>query len=152
MEEGLQNIMTQYNGIDYGHGLTNIDASSGIRYGVINQHRVLQAWCDSSEPVYSDSDRDEIDDTAEPSAFVYNRDGYQMESDSYGDIFICKSPYYTYAQFCSPCAPGACHLEHPLDNTEQNNRCYCLGHDWFDESRASYRVFSVETGLEILPE
>lgn len=39
-------------GIDYGMGRTNIDHATGIRYGVISQHSVLQAWCDSSEPDY----------------------------------------------------------------------------------------------------
>lgn len=39
-------------GIDYGLGTTNIDRENGIRYGVIHQHELLQAWCDSSEPDY----------------------------------------------------------------------------------------------------
>lgn len=39
-------------GIDYGMGNTNIDKETGIRYGVIHQHEVLQAWCDSSESDY----------------------------------------------------------------------------------------------------
>ncbi len=37
---------------DYGMGLTNIDKETGIRYGVISQHEVLQAWADSSEAYY----------------------------------------------------------------------------------------------------
>lgn len=41
-------------GIDYGLGVTNIDLQTGIRYGVINQHEVLQAWCDSSEADYGE--------------------------------------------------------------------------------------------------
>lgn len=39
-------------GIDYGMGQTNIDHETGIRYGVIHQHHVLQAWCDGSEGDY----------------------------------------------------------------------------------------------------
>lgn len=41
-------------GIDYGMGLANIDHATGIRFGVINQNEVLQAWCDSSEPYYGE--------------------------------------------------------------------------------------------------
>lgn len=41
-------------GIDYGAGKTNIDFTNNIRYGVISQHDVLQAWADSSEAVYGD--------------------------------------------------------------------------------------------------
>lgn len=41
-------------GIDYGMGQTNIDHETGIRYGVIHQHHVLQAWCDESEADYGE--------------------------------------------------------------------------------------------------
>jgi hypothetical protein len=37
--------------IDYGHGLTNIDKDTGIRYGVIPFDPVLQVWADESEPI-----------------------------------------------------------------------------------------------------
>ena len=43
---------TNYKGIDYGLGKTNIDKTSGIRYGVISQHSVGQAWYDESEAYY----------------------------------------------------------------------------------------------------
>lgn len=39
-------------GIDYGMGRTNIDRETGIRYGVISQNVVCQAWSDSAEPDY----------------------------------------------------------------------------------------------------
>jgi len=39
-------------GIDYGMGRTNIDRVTGIRYGVIAQGTVGQAWYDESEPQY----------------------------------------------------------------------------------------------------
>jgi len=44
--------MSKYIGLDYGHGTTNIDNETGIRYGVINQNEVLQAWADSAESDY----------------------------------------------------------------------------------------------------
>lgn len=159
-------MKTDYEGIDYGMGATNID-NSGIRYGVINQSHVLQAWADESEPFYGvaycsecdnkisiDMDRcpkclkdieDEFD-YAEPIGFFYEGDGYIAESDSYGDIFIAKSPYYTYAQFCSPCAPGACYLGNPLETPDENNKCYCFGHDWFEDGVAPYDVYDITTG------
>jgi hypothetical protein len=46
------------------------------------------------------------------------------------DIFILKSPYYTHAQFCSPCAPGACYLRNPVD--EGGPKAYCFAPDWFE--------------------
>lgn len=41
-------------GIDYGMGLANIDIKTGIRYGVIAQNEVSQAWSDSAEPDYGE--------------------------------------------------------------------------------------------------
>lgn len=59
----------------------------------------------SSDSVWGDS----------PQAFTYAKDGYKAEQSGDGvDIFISESPYFTYAQFCSPCAPGACYLLNPL--------------------------------------
>lgn len=36
------------------HLTINRDPENGIRYGVISQHSVSQAWCDSAEPDYGD--------------------------------------------------------------------------------------------------
>lgn len=169
--------MSTYAGIDYGHGLTNKDHEKGIRYGVIHQNAVLQSWADSSEPFYPNvcpicgnepksgknirdmkrcpSCRKTLNDFSfdmcEPTTWFIKDDEYFAHSDDYGDIFIERSPYYTFAQFCSPCAPGACHLENPLDEPSPDNRAYCFGHDFFEEGKAPYRVFSVETNEEIFP-
>jgi len=141
--------MTANKGIDYGLGKTNIDLKNNIRYGVISQNEVLQAWCDSCEPVYPDDvDLDE-DDCIEPAGYIYQGDGYVCECGDDGDIFVTKSLYYTYAQFCSPCAPGACYLMNPLDELDEGNKCYCLGHDWFESGKAPYKVYSVETNEEV---
>jgi hypothetical protein len=121
-------------GIDYSMGRSNIDVITGIRYGVISQHEVLQAWADSSEPYYNRSEEgeDNEDDFAEPSGYVYEEDGYIAECGDDGDIFILKSPYYTKCKFCSPCAPGAGYLMSP---DESGIKAYCFGHDWFDRSK-----------------
>lgn len=42
-------------GIDYGLGRTNINHETGIRFGVISQGAISQAWSDSSEPDYGDA-------------------------------------------------------------------------------------------------
>ena len=132
-------------GIDYGMGSTNIDKSNNIRFGVIHQHKVLQAWCDGSEPDYPcencevpEDERDMCD--CEAVSFILDDGEYIAESDSYGDIFITKSPYYTRAQFCSPCAPGACYITNTYDDGE---KAYCFGHDWFEDGKAPYPVYRV---------
>ncbi|GAG25044.1 unnamed protein product, partial [marine sediment metagenome] len=132
-------------GIDYGLGQTNIDHETGIRYGVISINSgVLQAWSDASQPHYGcvncehclmEHDTEDIPDTcecgmdlqnlmefAEPLSYAYVEDGYQAEAGEDGDIFVMKSPFFTYAQFCSPCAPGAVHLENPLNLAHDSDR------------------------------
>lgn len=185
---------TEYIGIDYGRGQTNIDHTTGIRYGVIPQHDVLQVWADSSEPNYGEPccprcgnaaiegeshtkqlsngvqcwvehpehteewecsgcgdyrcdhceylfDGDEAYGD-EPLSFTLDDGEYVAQSGRDEDIFILKSPYYTHAQFCSPCAPGAGYLRNPVLN---GPKTYCFGLDWFDEY-CPYPIYSVATG------
>jgi len=170
-------------GIDYGMGTVNIDKDNNIRFGVINQNEVLQAWCDSSEgfydnPIcpkcfneadktsdYGDNDSMTDDDGEEITDDYYcsrcnigvddnNPDNWSDEAHSYFiddgeylaecndgiDIFVMKSPYYTKAQFCSPCAPGACYLMNPCDDGE---KAYCFGPDWFEDNKAPYPIYRV---------
>jgi hypothetical protein len=95
----------------------------------------------------------ELPDCSEPICHEYEADGYKCsQGQDDCDIFILESPYFTYAQFCSPCAPGACYLRSPLDQPNENNKCFCLGHDWFDDGKAPYDVYSVETGMLVNPE
>lgn len=168
-------MKTEYRGIDYGLGKTNKDEETGIRYGVIPIGSISQNCADDLEPHYQkscpycgnelDDDVDADNEDAEcsdcgnslhdedlypeqPDSYSYDKHGYtltQGREDS--DIFVTKSPYFTYAQFCSPCAPGACHLKNPLTEPHENNKCYCLGPEWFDkENPCPYPIYSVETG------
>ena len=177
-------------GIDYGMGQTNIDKSTGIRYGVISIHCVTQAWCDSSEAHYGephcpkcgnpaidvdtevshelatvrateeyetargacgdyicDDCRYQFDgDEAygdEPLSHYIDDGEYSAECGQDGDIFVFRSPYYTRAAYCSPCAPGACYLTSPQD---EGDKAYCFGADWFDdEEPCPYPVYRVDT-------
>lgn len=155
-------------GIDYGNGIVNIDLETGIRYGVIPVHDVLQAWSDNSEAYYTldcpecgqllkDPDfeldacpycrveyTESMMEFIEPTSFFYKKDGYSCEQMSDMDIFILKSPYYTVCQFCSPCAPGAGYIKNTV---EDGIKAYCFGYDWFQEqNRVPYPIYSVETG------
>jgi hypothetical protein len=65
----------------------------------------------------------------EPLGYSLYDGEYKASSDSEGDVWIYKSPYYTHAQFCSPCAPGACHLGNPVDRN--GPKAYCFAPDWF---------------------
>lgn len=146
-------MKAEYTGINYGSNTnSNRDHKTGIRFGVIPQGEIFQAWCDCSESIYpNDCDECEKDsgeyDEREPIGFTYLKQGYTCtQSSDSPDIFVEKSPYYTYAQFCSPCAPGACYLRNEVSEDNVDNKCYCFGHDWFEDNKAPYTVYSVETG------
>lgn len=81
--------------------------------------------------------------------YNYTGDGYVLTDCLDSDIFVIKSPFYTFAQFCSPCVPGAGNLDNPM---EDGPKTYCLGHDWFEGGVAPYPVYSVATGEMVLPE
>lgn len=78
----------------------------------------------------------------EPLGHYLDNGEYKAWVDSHYDVMITQSPYFTYAQYCSPCAPGAGHLENP---TPLGIKTYCFGHDWFNDDKAPYPVFSCKT-------
>lgn len=184
--------MSDYVGIDYGLGKSNIDSKTGIRYGVIGQRSVMPEAMDDVEYDYgeptcpecgnlavsSDSDvlPEESEDwengskygcndwactncecfwdsdrvySEEPLGWIYQMDGYELTDCLDADIFVVKSPYYTFAQFCSPCVPGAGNLDNPM---EDGVKTYCLGPDWFEDNEAPYPVYSVADNTLIIPQ
>lgn len=160
-------------GIDYGSGVANVSdvkiegSVERVRFGVISQNEVIQAWCDESKGYYgaphcphcgNEFDETELQDCDnhcdcggifdwgsswgdEPLSHYVDSDGYEAEAGSDGDIFIAKSPYYTVCGFCSPCAPGAGYL------TDSGEDCaaFCFGPDWFD-GPVPHNIYEVETG------
>lgn len=179
-------------GVDYGHGLANIDHQTGIRYGVISPHSLsgdsldevyqrgenLTHWAAVEEARttlaehinrgldtigFEDVDKERLYEYVEgiwgdvedrwndryeeqDDTYRYEQDGYVLETSSLG-IYVIRSPYYTRARFCSPCCPGAGDLD---GFDEDGEKTYCLGHEWFEEETAPYRVWSVETGEELV--
>lgn len=143
-------------GIDYGMGMANVDVKTGIRFGVIPHYVLGGFWYEESEPVYpepeprdEDDDEDDYADCVEPVEWRMDDGEYKAEQSADScDVFVLKSPYFTRAQFCSPCAPGACYLLNPV---EDGVRAYCFGPDCFydNEDGVPYDVFSVETGKRV---
>ena len=112
------------------------------------------------------NDRYECDDRD----WRWEKDGYLLENCLQSDIFVAKSPYFTYATYCSPCVPGACSLDSPFEGLAVPSgdyparaedwkaeaeslgfaKCFCLGHDFFEDDKAPYEVFSVATGKQVV--
>ncbi len=84
----------------------------------------------------------------EPNGWLLDDGGYKAWIDQYNDVMITRSPYYTHAQFCSPCAPGAGHLAHPTAN---GPKTYCFGPEWFEGDKCPYDLYSVATGMLVRP-
>ena len=95
-----------------------------------------------------DKEIDEYDESIwpdSPLSFNYDANGYKITQDGDSpDLFILRSPYYTYCQFCSPCAPGAGHLENPIHDGVKS---YCLGPDWFEGGIAPYLFYRINKAL-----
>ncbi len=106
----------------------------------------LDQVVDDAFDAISDSLADNYEGTGDCTRMFYERDGCRLQIDGSGDLWVLESPYFTYAQFCSPCAPGACYLLNALETPDENNRAYCLWSDWFDDGKAPYVVYSVATG------
>lgn len=142
---------TAYLGIDYSLGMSNRD--NFAHFGVISSHSIMPEAYADLEPIYPEitEAEDEFDcyDGLEPIGLEYDKEGYKIIDCLDSDLMIIKSPYYTYAQYCSPCVPGAGNLDNPM-HKNAGIKTYCLGLDWFDEdSPCPYPVYSVETGKRI---
>lgn len=159
-----------YPGIDYSNGTANFDRKNGIHYGIIHSNRLADWFLselgqDYGEPICykcgaeCEDSRKQKDywcpsckeyfwsDECFPKQPIreYFEDGdYSLQTDEQGVVWVFRSPYYTYAQFCSPCAPGAGHLENPC---KEGVPTYCLGRDFFNKDHpCPYPICSIETG------
>lgn len=112
---------------------------------------LARAIASALEPYGEVSDPDELaaeiidnsvewGDAQEAGPFAWLEDGYSVQTTSDNNLWVFKSPYYTYAQFCSPCVPGAGNLD---TFCADGPRTYCLGHDWFEGGKAPYPVYLV---------
>ena len=71
------------------------------------------------------------------------KEGYKLQTDGDGDLWVIRSNFYTYAPFCSPCAPGAGYLGNGCYD-ESLPKVYCLDEAWFStEYPCPYPVFRV---------
>lgn len=80
-------------------------------------------------------------DFADPACFVLDDGEYQAQQGGDDcDVFVVKSPYYTRAAWCSPCAPGAAYLR---SYRKDGPKAYCFAPDWFhpwnEEFRGTYQ-------------
>lgn len=142
-----------YIGIDYGRGVANVHPVTKIRYGCISINTLHPEIVGEADPIYPSEEEygGELDDFAEPVGLDFDKGSTDYKTyycESLSALMIIESPYFTYAQFCSPCVPGAGDLN---SINPDGAKTYCLGHDWFEDDTAPYPVYSVETGEVVEP-
>jgi hypothetical protein len=143
----------------------NLDMSSdwGYDYGKPTCPTCGQPAFESDHESVADADWNDGKDYAcaqcetcywSESAYSEEALGWTFEDSEYSltdcldnDIFVLRSPYYTYSQFCSPCVPGAGNLDNPVDG---GVKTYALGPRYFDQyNPMPYRCYRVTDDLEV---
>lgn len=114
-----------------------------LEYKVLH-HACGDYACDSCRILFDGEDA--FGDEALGHDFVDRE--YAARIDTSNDCWVFQSPYFTLVQFCSPCAPGAGHLQHPCPT---GVRTFCLGPDFFEDGKAPYPIWSVKTGKLVKP-
>jgi hypothetical protein len=137
--------------------------------GVVKKGKPSEEDSDALWEIVEQAFNDRYDHGGE-NEWRWEEDGYILQDCLRTDVFVIKSPYYTYAQFCSPCVPGAGNLNNHFEwnpvleprlragnvlyeRAAENAgfpKVFCLGHDFFDNDEAPYPVFSVESGKRVL--
>ena len=142
--ESLNGITTGPDSMDLGFEQYKNDIKSAIKNAVSEfmhdreAERFAEHAVDDYDSLGDSYQSDELD-------FEYDTDEYCIRKCLDNNLFVIRSPYYTHAQFCSPCVPGAGNLDSPV---EDGPKTYCLGHDFFEDG-APYLVFSVKTNEQI---
>ena len=154
------------------NSIPNYDANTGIHYGVIPAHVMGEAWYEESQPHYTPTcgycgtpePTMNDDDTAtcvndncgqtfpqdqaygdEPDSIAYEDSEYEMVQDSMGDVFVIRSPFFTFCRECSPCAPNAGYITGQTFNST-GLKTYCPGPEWIrDTDTTIIAIYSVET-------
>jgi hypothetical protein len=97
--------------------------------------------------------------SSECSLMRYEKDGFIIEaSNDDCDLFIIKSPFYTLAPPCSPCAPGAGYLRDAIKEDEIDEHgevklgsggieTYCLPKEWFEEGQCPYKYWKIKENV-----
>ena len=165
--------ITNYAGIDYGHGKTNIDNETGIRYGIISVNSLVDWIYEEFEAVYtlccphcgnellkdlSFSDKDNNGDGTfccphcqkiieDGEQYGDEPDGWIYEKEGYQlEMNRSNKIVVTKSQFYTHaqfCSPCFPGGGHLENPCEEGPKTYCLGSEWFDEGNPEYPVFKV---------
>lgn len=126
------------------------DAFSDEMHGFIKGLKMaVEDWFGGAEGEALEAGLDYIDEEAgqfyeaDCASYIYEDAGYVIRFNTDDmDMFVCRSPFFTRCRQCSPCAPNAGYLTDRGGGME----AYCLGVEWFEDEKAPYDIYDVETG------
>lgn len=81
-------------------------------------------------------------DCDESGPYAFEEGDLKVQTTSDNNLWVFKSPFYTRAQFCSPCVPGAGNLD---TFCPDGPKTYCLPADWFEDGKAPYDIWCAKT-------
>ena len=146
--------------------MTNYDEETRIHYGVIHCQHVIEMWMEKSIDVYENEKckecgkeivpfsstcenckaeiEEDVWEGIEPIGHEYWNGKYLMTAGDNMDVFVIKSPYYTWCRPCSSCTPNAGYI---IDQTEEGEgiKTYCPGPRWYEDG-VKVRMWKVENG------
>ena len=135
-----------YNGVDEGFLYAKEQMTADVKNAIIQAMDAYGTMDDDTAQQWAsdivEGDGFEWADCQESGPFSYEHEGYKLQTTSDNNLWVFKSPYYTRAQFCSPCVPGAGNLDCFCN---AGPKTYCLHHDWFEDEKAPYDIWSVES-------
>lgn len=166
-EERIENIIADIEGL---YPSRSTDALDQIRFVAVEIEELGGDSAPDREDVWlviEDRFNDTYEAGCDSNDWLWEKDGYRLSNCLQTDVFVSRSPYFTYAQFCSPCVPGAGNLDHPFEPPKVDEldwktmphlvaelarfpMVFCLGHDFFENEEAPYPVFSVATGKRVV--
>jgi hypothetical protein len=128
---------------DCGRDVVEYNEHNHERYERSNGLRCCPDFaCENCRHAMSDMDVHYADDCV---PMILDDGDYKAHETPGRDVWVVRSPFFTYAEFCSPCAPGALYLLNSVEPCE-DMRAYCFGPDMFKDDKPPYDVYSVETG------
>lgn len=137
-EGSFEEIMQNGTDVDYESAMEELKSELTRAIKSTLEDYCKADWASIAEEVISDLDLD-YESTGDCVRYRYEQNGTILKTDSSGDLWVIKSPYFAMCSYCSPCAPGAGHLL-----TEGEVETYCLGPDWFDSDHPMpYQCLSV---------
>ena len=146
--ESIDEVM--FNGRDLGWESWRrqvLDELSSAVNGVLDSYTLKTADPDMIDELFDQLELAEVyGEDGWDGPWLLEEDGLQVQCDAQY-VWVFKSPYYTYAAYCSPCMPGAGDLDSPYDD---GVKTYCLGLDWFDDcAKCPYPIYRVSDNMKV---